>query len=283
MKKLLLVVLITLLGSSCEEIPPVVTPAGPQEICGGATRDLVADQKRQVLIEEFTGVQCVNCPAGSKAIQDLIDIHGKQLIAVSIHAGSFSPPYDESLYDFRTEDGSELIDFLGNPIGYPTAVINRKIFEGEFDLQLGRNLWPGFVVQEKNVDPVVKIQISKSFESTTRQLDTEVTVFVEEDLSVYEGIRLTVMVTENEVADFQLTPDGLQADYVHQHILRDVLTNFSGIAPEGEITAGAIFCNSFSTVLPAEWLAENIDLIAFVSVAGESKEVLQAHKVRLLE
>ena len=285
MKKLMVywVALLFGLSLSCEEIPPVVNPAIELEACGGVSESLVADQKRQVLIEEFTGVKCVNCPAGSQAIEALVDIHGEQLVVVSIHAGSFAPPYDESLYDFRTEAGDELIDFLGKPFGYPSAVINRKLFEGEFDLQLGRNLWPGFVDKELAAAPKVKIHIGRSFDSASRELSAEVTVFVEEDLVMLPGIRLTLLITEGDVADYQLTPAGLTGDYVHKHILRQILSNFTGSAAEGDLVAGSRFCNSFGATIPAEWQESKLDLIAFVSVAGEQKDVLQAHKVSLLE
>ena len=287
MKKLMTYLVLPLfwLCSACEEVPPIVSPivAGEQELCGGVSESLVADQKRKVLIEEFTGVKCVNCPAGSQAIEALVDIHGEQLVVVSIHAGSFAPPYEESLYDFRTEEGDALIDFLGVPFGYPSAVINRKLFEGEFDLQVGRNLWPGFVDQELAAPPMVKIHIARSFDAASRDLSAEVTVFVEEDLSALPGLRLTLLITEGEVADYQLTPAGLREDYVHQHILRRVLTNFAGNQPEGELTAGSRFCNSFTTAIPEAWQESHLELVAFVSLGGEQKDVLQAHKVTVLE
>ena len=286
MKKLVLYLALPvfgLLGMACEEIPPVINPMGEQEICDGASESLVADQKRQVLIEEFTGVKCVNCPAGSQAIEALVDIYREQLVVVSIHAGSFAPPYDESLYDFRTEEGNQLIDFLGSPFGYPSAVINRKLFEGEFDLQLGRNSWPGFVESELEEPPKVKIHIGRTFDAASRELSAEVTVFVEEDLTILPGLRLTLLVTEGEVPDYQLTPAGLSPDYVHKHILRRMLTNFAGNLREEELTAGSRFCNSFTTVIPNDWQESELDLIAFVSLSGEEKDVLQAHKVSVLE
>ena len=74
---------------ACEEISPLITPSSGES---PPTDTPVAEQQRQVLIEEFSGVQCVNCPAGSEAIEDLINIHGSQLVTVSIHFGFFSKP-----------------------------------------------------------------------------------------------------------------------------------------------------------------------------------------------
>ena len=71
---------------------------------------------KKVLIEEFTGVRCVNCPQGSAEIENLLSIHGDKLVAISIHAGFFAPPYPESLYDLRTPDGDKKIGEFFEPI-----------------------------------------------------------------------------------------------------------------------------------------------------------------------
>ena len=140
MKKFLYLFFVLSLGlfAGCEEISPEINPQmGPNTDPDDPSP--VEDQPRQVLIEEFTGVRCVNCPDGSEAIETLLNIHGEQLVAVSIHSsGSFSVPNDENAYDFRTTEGDNILSFLGEPIGYPTAVVNRKKFPDEFDLQLGK-------------------------------------------------------------------------------------------------------------------------------------------------
>jgi hypothetical protein len=82
----LLFVIAAFFNTGCEEIPPTVTPFM------GETPDTVVDvtsQQRQVLIEEFTGVRCVQCPAGAAEIETLLALHGDQLVAVAIHAGDF--------------------------------------------------------------------------------------------------------------------------------------------------------------------------------------------------
>src|ERR1700741_1300369 len=97
----------------------VIRPVGPPEL-----------GDRKVLIEEFTGVRCVNCPDGSAEIENLLSLYGGNLVAVSIHSGFFSDPYPDNLYDFRTPEGDQLLNYLGQPLGYPTAVIDRKLFNG---------------------------------------------------------------------------------------------------------------------------------------------------------
>lgn len=275
-------VLVALLWPGCEEIPPMINPS-----MGGPGTDEptpVEDQQRQVLIEEFTGVRCVNCPAGSAAIENLIGIHGQRLAAISIHAGSFSPPYPESLYDFRIPEGASLLSYLGEPLGYPTAVVGRKLFDGEFDLQLGRQQWAGFIAQQLLEEPLVKIDIQNAYSDEDRKLEAAATLYVQEDITD-EDVRISVAITENDIQDLQLTPESGTPDpnYKHKHVLRDMLTNFSGDLISEELAAGAAIEKNFTMTLPVEWIAANCHVVVFVHFGGDKKDVLQVHQAGVTE
>lgn len=282
MKKLLFLLAISsLFFFGCEEIAPNVTGSMGGGDGGGGNVD---DQERQVLIEEFTGVRCVNCPAGSAAIEDLLATHGAQLVAVSIHAGEFSPPYQESNYDFRTSEGDQIINYVGVPFGFPTAVVNRKEFEGNFGLQLGAGEWAGKIGDELTIPPTVKIDVQTDYNSSNRNLDLDVTLYVQEDI-LEPDVRISVMITESGIEDYQLkpSPDGLTADYVHKHVLRGMVTNFDGEIISETMVAGAEISKDFTYTVPADWVAENCEVVVFVSLGGEKLDVLQAHQVHLVE
>lgn len=273
---------LSFLVSNCEEVPPLVNPVtGP----GNNNEPTpVEQQTRQVLIEEFTGVRCVNCPAGSQAIEDLLGIHGQRLVAISIHAGSFSAPYPNSLYDFRTIAGSNLLSYLGEPLGYPTAVVNRKIFEGEPLLQLGRQKWAGVIATDLQAPPKVKLDIKRNYDPASRQLNVTVSIYPQENLTMPD-VRLSTAITENNITDLQLTPDSGTPDpnYKHKHVLRTMLTSFDGNPINEALASGTVITRQYSTVLPAAWRAEECAIVAFVNIGGTVREVLQAHQVKLLE
>lgn len=253
---------------ACEEVPPVVNGS---------------ESGRRVLMEEFTGVRCVQCPAGSAIIEDLLAQNGGQLIAVSIHAGDFSPPYNESQYDFRTEAGNEVLGFLGAPFGYPSAVVNRKLFSGETDLQLGDGLWAGAVNEEKLEEPKVEVGVKALFDEATREVTIEVVMDVVE--TVPENASLSIMFTESNIIDLQKVPGQSepQADYKHKHVLRGMATNYTGDLLENSLTAGAQIEKTYTYTIPDEWVVENCKVIAFVSLAEGTKEVLQATEIKLYE
>ncbi len=265
---------------SCEEVPTIVTPVQQAGECPAAPFSAVADQQRQVLVEEFTGVRCVNCPDGSEALKSLIDQYGERVVAVSLHAGFFSDPYSQSLYDFRTPAGNALLNFLGSPFGYPAAVIDRKAFSGNSRLHLGQGLWPGAIATQLQETPKVKIYIEQTYDENSRSLGIQTTLFFENDI---EGeVRITVLLTEDKVKDYQETPSGLQPDYEHNHVLRTALTAPTGNILSEPTTAGSVFCKSFSGAISPEWKAEDCKVIVFVHLDSERKEVLQVHQVSVL-
>ncbi len=274
MKKSWLIIVYIASLLACEEIPPVLNPLDPN--LGGN------EAPRSVLIEEYTGVRCVNCPAGSEALQALIGVYGERLAVVSFHAGFFAPPYPESKYDFRTPDSNNLLNFLGSPLGYPAAVVNRRLFEGEPRLQLGQGQWAGYVAQEIALPAKVKIDLQRSYTPTNRQLRLTVNLQILEALNTSD-VRLSVALTEDDIEDVQLTPNGKQANYKHQHVLRDMLSNFDGNPLTESLLPGAKISRTFEYTLPAGWRAEKCKLVVFVHLGGDKKDVLQAAQVKITD
>lgn len=277
--KFFLIVATLLLFFSCEEIPPVVSPIVNQGDCTAVGDNLVANQQRQVIIEEFTGVRCVNCPAGSSLIEDLLDQYGDQLVAVSIHAGFFANPAQESQYDFRTEDGDNLLTFLGGVFGYPAASVNRVLLDGSDELALGSSQWAKVLTDELAIPPRVKLYIDKIYDETTLELSIEVSIFPQEDIT--EDVRLSVFILENNVQDYQLTPSGDELDYTHKHIFRDAVTNVDGNPIVEDLTPLTRVCKSYVTNISDAWQADNVSIVAFVHLGGPDKNVLQAAQVKL--
>ena len=272
-----LVVLFSLaLFFACEEIPPVVTPATP-----GQTQDPggVDEQEKQVLIEEFTGVRCVNCPAGSAAIEDLLAIHGERLIAVSIHAGFFSSPSNDIPLDLRTEGGDEILNLLGEPLGYPTAVIDRTAFVGG-DLQTSSGDWAGIIAQELANPVRLQIDLQPTYSEEDRNLAVELAFIVADNLGDAE-LRYTVLLTESNVVGPQDTPEGIVADYKHQHVLRTLLTPATGDLLAASPAQGERIEKTLEFVLPDDYDAEQVEVIVFAHQGGGEKGVVQAARKKL--
>ena len=72
---------------------------------------------KKVLVEDFTGHKCPNCPDAARELDAIHDIYGEQIIGMAIHVSkSFARPYPASQapsfqYDFRTQWGDNWDDF----------------------------------------------------------------------------------------------------------------------------------------------------------------------------
>ena len=246
--------------AACTEIAPVVPPLGD----------------RKVLVEEFTGVRCVNCPSGAAELENLKGIYGDRLVVVSVHAGDFAPPYSDSKFDFRTTEGSALETWLGAPLGYPTAVVNRKKFSGQQSLQVTKANWAGLIADESKVPSVLNLSIVKKYAKDSRDLTMTVKLIPTEKLP--DDLRLSVFLTENDVIDAQETPQGRKSDYKHQHVLRRVV---SGDAKGFVLNGGLSW--SVTAKIPTNWISEKCNLVVLAHRGGDVKEVLQVFETKLVD
>lgn len=61
-------------------------------------------QKKAVLLEEYTGVGCGNCPDGAAVASTIKEAAGNRFYVVAIHEGPYAEPWGD-LPDYRTDWG----------------------------------------------------------------------------------------------------------------------------------------------------------------------------------
>jgi hypothetical protein len=243
------------------------------------------DSDRIVLIEEFSGVQCPNCPDGNIVVEELIDQYPKNVVSVTIHSEFLAEPFSDSKYDFRTDEAQEIEDLLGFWFGKPEAAINRKIYPNESFIRVGfPDLWPSLVESELLNAPRASVEIEHTFD-VERNLTATVKVTALESIS--GDLRIGVYLHESHLIDKQDNNGVKESEYEHNHVLRKVLSNVEGDPIGNGLNAGESVSKEYSFTLPEEtnwWKAENMELIAFVSLnEPDTKEVLQAAQVSLTE
>lgn len=261
------------LSIGCEEIPPTITPC---------------QTNRVVLVEEFTGVSCVNCPIGTEKLEQLTNQNPGKIIAVGIHAGYFANPSSSNNYtDLRCEDGKNLEgQYLGPVSGYPAATINRKMFTGEGALPIDLTKWSGYIGSEKCNRPIADITVS----SVYNENDSMATITANVIPTTYfkdavpEDLAITIMITESNIIGYQLTPSGANQNYVHKHVLRDVITaDYQGdvlINKGNVITAQQKVVSDYK--VPAGWNPDNCHVVAFIHYKSDgNKSVQQAVETHL--
>ena len=256
----------------------------------GGTNDTV----RKVILEDFTGHTCVNCPTAHKIAEDLQALYGNQLIVVSIHAGPFakpktSPPGFEA--DYRTSEGNAIFNFF-NVQSTPIGMVNRiKQSNGGYLVEKG-----AFATEvSKQIDslpeePDMYIYLEPSFNASDSILDlnTEVTFLNALPSGKYN---LCIMITENDIVSAQDNNDpsigivGKIPDYHHKHMLRGMLSpDFGDEILDGNPQVNQAIQKSYSQYkLGNGWNPDNCHIVAFVYYADgpNQNEIIQAQEVSL--
>lgn len=262
-------------STACEEVGPAinfetetVTPIDT------ATNN---ETQRTILLEEFTGAQCANCPAGAALAQQLADESGDRVIIVSIHSsGVFSLPYLDEI-DFRTTQGNKIENMLGKASGYPSASINRKLFDGELNPIVTSTSWSNFINKELAEKPIIDTQINASFKNN--QIEVSCNINVLKDIP--SDVKLSVVILEDDIVSPQ-NVDGLKInDYVHQHVFRTMLTPFDGELIATQALSGDNISKAYQLAeISAEWNTNKLSIVAFAHGNSEAG-VYQAAKVKL--
>ncbi|MGB0930540.1 MAG: Omp28-related outer membrane protein, partial [Chitinophagales bacterium] len=243
-------------------------------------------QCKMVLIEEFSGVRCVRCPAGHQTVADILEVRPDEAAAVTIHAGFLSEPYPENREDYVLDEGEFLYN-LFQGIALPAAAIDRVNYEDEdYVAIVNRNIWTGKINERLELLPPVNVYIHHEFNPSTRELQVFVQTHYLQNFDTAANHSLSVSLSESKIIDYQLIPKGessseIQSDYQHNHVFRGILTPNLGIDLDVDKSKGIVVERVFNTVLPSHWKAENMEIIAFVHDATANNYVLQAAKRHL--
>lgn len=255
---------------------------------------------QKVLLEEYTGHTCGNCPPAAHLLNDTLKpLFGVQLIVMSVHANFFaepcpiihpqppnsSPPAYSA--DYRCPAGEKWYnDFV---VAFnPNGMVNRiKRTSTSFTFQ--PDLWAGKIDSLIKVVPKMSVKINNSFNSTSKTLTTTIdTKFLQELTGDY---KLVVCITEDNIFDWQedyyipQIPPNYQniPDYRHRHVLRGAINGDEGF---GELIATGTQPSDYSSSktylynLNASWNASNCSVVAFVYKA-DTREIVQAEEAKV--
>jgi hypothetical protein len=278
-----------LIQVSCDKIDePFLRHAGLTPI---DTTDTVV---KKVLLEDFTGHRCPNCPGAAKTAHDLLEIYGDRLIIITVHAGFQATPFSTGLYtyDFRTPEGNELDAFFAISTGHgnPSGMVDRRNWVNAQPPEpvADPDDWAEYVGREMDSLPQVQITQELDFIAAEREVYAEITVkFIDNLMGKFH---LCCFITEDSVIKPQANNDTLLGtvpdieEYVHMHVLRGSLNGTWGelISADTVFIAGSEFTLNYPDYhLDAEWKEKDCHIVSFV-FNENTKEVLQAEQSPLM-
>jgi len=264
--------------ASCNKIDaPYYTVKGG----GGDTTKIT----RKVLLEDYTGHKCPNCPEAAITAHTLEETYNGKVIVMAVHAGYFadSSATGDFTANYKTSAGDEWNSYFPI-ISYPSGLVNRKAFQGS--VIIGNDLWAEAVDSIVNLPADAIIQITNTYNTSTRQLNMTVdSKFLNELLGKYN---LTICILEDSIISPQknsnpnIGPTPIIYDYVFMHMLRGSLNGTWGDELTSLIDTSLIYSKTYSTILNPIWIPKNCSVLAFISNT-ETKEIIQAEEKPIIQ
>lgn len=238
-------------------------------------------EKKHVLIEEFTGIHCGFCPQAHVITHNLKFFHPENIHVIALHQNSYAAPNRDEP-DFRTTDGDLIGDGLNmTSEGRPAGVVNRRQYElntGGTTYSTARNGWGTICRDMVEEDAPVNLYLKAECDGATRVLKITVEGYYTAAVSE-ETNYLHIAMTQDNIIGPQ-SGANMGDEYVHQHMLRDYLTDVWGDAvPAAE---GEYFTKEYEFTLPEEifgtdgtksvpLVLQDINILAYVTADGKGE------------
>lgn len=234
--------------------------------------------ERTVLLMDFTGQRCVNCPEAHEIMEDLVNQYGEDnLITVSIHAGGLAISVDRTDYSrgnigLMIKEGNDMNDAFGIN-QWPMGVVDRINAKG---VALNSSEWAGAVREALQQPTDVRVEATAEIEGDNIEVDTKVISDKDQDCS------LQLWVVEDNISAMQVTQSGTLQDYVHNNVLRAVCYPVESGKPL-RLTKGIWFEDETDIVVKytdkERWNRDNLSIVAFVF---QGSRILNATKTKVI-
>ncbi len=235
---------------------------------------------QKVLIEDFTGHRCGNCPRAHEKLHQLKETYGSKIIGLAIHSGFFATPLPPTYSaNYQTTEGDEITQAFGVQ-NYPTGMVNRKPYNG--NILLSHDSWGEAVNEIINRQPSLGIKIISTYNTTNNTVTASITVKILQ--SVDFTSKLCVFLSEDSIispqTDYDHSPTTIP-NYVHMHMLRKSFNGTWGTEiPLSNKQIGDTIQRNFSLSWDNNWKKHHSHIIAFV-YNSTTNEIIQVEEASI--
>lgn len=273
-KKLILLTIVTifvLFVVSCDKVEPPYT-TNTENIdtakCPVPQFPALTNVYKKILVEDFTGHKCGNCPRAHTALRNLINTYGDTIVGVALHVGYYATSDATGLYtyDFRTPEGTQIDQtFHISDGGLPNGMINRT--KDNNNIVINDQSWPTVVQSMLADQPKLAIQIINNYDASDSSFCTHV------KLTFLENITDTLMFFCGLIEDsiikpqinYAVTPNDVPS-YTHMHVFRGSLNGAFGVTINNNITKkdSTIIKSYFYNLKQKDFVHKNLKVFAYV-------------------
>ncbi len=305
MPKKLIQILFLLLVLACDKVEnPLPTVYGdfnwelypndpttyPYDIANPSNNWTLNTNEKGILLEDYTGHKCTNCPAAATIATQLEDDTALGVIVVSIHAstdGSFQSTDEvEFTVDYQTDAGDAYVQEMPGFIGNPMGTINRN--DGGYsntNWYFSSNWATGVnnEISQGNLDANVQLQYNYYPSTNGLFIHTETTF-----LNTLSGnYHLIVYLIRNDVVSPQKMNDGTIDHHYHHHAVlsNNINGTWGTLVNDSAVVNGDVFYHDFSFELPdsstdSTYEVNNLSLVTYICERNNFN-ILQAIKTEL--
>lgn len=233
--------------------------------------------RRAVLVEEFSGQLCVNCPAAAEALEKMQEANGgaDTVVVVTFHAGegmmlAIGKERGEAMgvQGLATDFGEQLFSNYGLQ-SEPNAVIDRR------SGVVGQPQWLTTIVSSLRREATEALQLSTSYDASTRQLTVNVLGRSSSEGGFAGNVHLWL--TEDSIVSVQRLEGG---DYNFEHVFNNIFRTSATPIEGSPVTIP--YANEPQQVYTATvtlddvWRPEKMAVVAFVDNSGGVANVARA-------
>ena len=258
MKKLSIITAVAalmLFALGCDKID-INNTHKPYEPTGGS---------KTVLIKDFTGARCVNCPEAAEYAHELQHRLGADRIFIlSVHAGFLAQPMGQ-FPDFLTEEGTI---WYNNHDSNPLFTVDHVALTDGNTLNVEQIDIP--VSDALAETQLFEVNINNTYDESTRRLSVEnrFTPTGDGDGKYYA----TVCLVEDSIVGWQTVPGGVDKEYVFRNVFRGTLNGADGeLVSNGPYYVNDSFSKTYSIELDSTYNADQCYILTYIYDKADSK------------
>jgi len=291
--------------SSCKETPPPINFSDVlAEDSTYVLSTMPAAEPHNVLIEEFTGPSCANCPGAKRNTLDpLLAANPGRINVVALHVTDFAqanpvnkPPEHIAKYDFR-DSVATLIErnIYSSLFAMPIAGVDRMPFgnanQGSV-YQILANGWTNAVNRQLALQDSMNLDLKSTYNAAAGTVLIEAKITYLYSMSSIQ--HLSVVILEDSLIDLQ--DDGLEVDtdYHFEDVFRAKVTGIPfgdpiltpTLLPTYPIKeAGRVYVRRYTYKVKSSWNLKHCRVVAFIHKSGASggNTIMQSKQAPLIK
>ncbi len=290
------------LFQGCKEVPPTII-FGTSKAADSTyvISPVPAADAHNVLIEEFTGESCSNCPAAHAELDADPHVVAGTAFVISYYQNSNAPinvPPAGAGYDFRDSIASTISSSSiystnadANYNTLPGGGVDRAPLTSGTTIWLGANTWPGLIATRSSVADSLNLAVTSLFSAGVATITATITY----TQAVSTKQNISIAIVEDSIKDYQEKPLGVvDTAYVFNDVFVDMVTP----APFGDAildtlatkVPGRVLRKVYTYTLPVSFKKGLVNpahcrVIAFVhqpQTASPDFHVIQSQQTKLM-